>query len=63
MDNKIEQATMTRKQVAQYLNISLPMVPRLEQREKNPLPCLRVGRKVLYPVRLVDEWLAEEARR
>ena len=62
MDN-INPGTMTRKQIAQYLNLSIPMVARLERREENPLPCLRVGKKVLYPIRMVDEWLARESRR
>jgi excisionase family DNA binding protein len=62
MDN-INPGTMTRKQIAQYLNLSLPMVARLERRKENPLPCLRVGKKVLYPIRMVDEWLARESRR
>ena len=61
--DKVEKGTMTRKQVAKYLNLSIPTVAQLEQRRENPLPSLRVGKRVLYPVRLVDEWIESQARR
>jgi excisionase family DNA binding protein len=57
------QGTMTRKQVAEYLNLSIPIVIQLERRSDSPLPSLRVGKRVLYPVKLVEEWLEREAHK
>ena len=58
-----ETGVMTRKQIIKYLNLSAPTIAQLEKRIDNPLPSVRVGKRILYPVRLVDEWLAREARR
>lgn len=55
--------TMTRKQVAQFLNLSIPTIVKLERREENPLPGIRIGKKVIYPATLVNEWLDAEVRR
>ena len=55
--------TMPREMTAKYMTVSLPTLDALLQREENPLPCIKVGRKYLIPTALLDEWLKAEAER
>lgn len=47
------------KEMAKVLGIGERKLWELTNR--NEIPCVRIGRRVLYPVDLVREWLAKQA--
>ena len=58
----MDDTAYTRKQVAQVLHSSLPIVDKLLRRDQHPLPCVRLGaRKIVIPATSLVEWLEEEA--
>lgn len=59
----MESLNYVRKSCSQALGISLPMLDALLNRAENPIPHLRVGRKVLIPRAALEQWLLDEAER
>ena len=48
-------------QVAEFLGLSVPKVQELVRREGHPIPHITVGRRLVFPGLLLEEWLREEA--
>ena len=57
----MEKNTMSVKELAERMGISLPMAYDLTRRED--FPSLRVGARILIPIDAFKEWLAREASR
>ena len=55
---KVERTTLTMKETAEYLGISYWLVNQLVRRKQ--IPCARVGGRVLFRVRALDEYLKEK---
>jgi len=55
--------TLTRKEAAEYCNVSLPSLAAFLKRADNPIPHIKVGRKYVIPADGLREWLAQEAER
>ena len=47
----------TRAWVSETMGVGLITVDALIRRQEDPLPHIRVGRRVLIPVREFDDWL------
>lgn len=54
---------MTRKEVADFLRLSLDGVDTLVRRPEHPLPMLRAGRRLLFRLDAVLQWCEREAER
>lgn len=54
---------VTRQGTADLLGIGLSTVDRLINRRDHPLPHIRVGRRVLIPFGMLEDWIKEEAER
>ena len=52
---KVERTTLTMRETAEYLGISYWLVNQLVRRKQ--IPCARVGRRVLFRVQALDEYL------
>lgn len=59
----MEKLNYFRKEAAEAGGISLPTLDALLNRECDPIPHFRVGRKVLIPVDGFRNWLAAESER
>lgn len=59
----MEKLNYTRKEAAEVGCISLPTLDAFLNRENNPIPHLRIGRKVLIPVEGFRGWLMAESER
>jgi len=57
----MEKNTMSVKELAERMGISLPMAYDLTRRED--FPSLRVGARILIPIDAFKDWLAREASR
>lgn len=57
----MEKNTMSVKELAERMGISLPMAYDLTRRED--FPSLRVGARILIPIDAFRDWLAREASR
>lgn len=57
----MEKNTMSVKELAERMGISLPMAYDLTRRED--FPSLRVGARILIPIDAFKDWLAREAGR
>ena len=53
---------LNRSDLARELNLSVDTLQRWESRRVGP-PCVRVGRKVLYRMEAVREWLRDQEAR
>ncbi len=53
----------TRKEAADYCNVSLPTLDSYLQRRRDPMPSIHVGRKIIIPVEGLRQWLLDEAAR
>ena len=53
---KVERITLTMKETAEYLGVSYWLVNQLVRR--NQIPCARVGGRVLFRVKVLDEYLS-----
>lgn len=51
-------------EVGQALGLSKPTILQLTHRAHDPLPCVRYGqgRRMVFPVRLVQEWLERQTQ-
>ena len=52
---KIQRTTLTMKEASEYLGISYWLVNQLVRRKQ--IPCARVGGRVLFRVKALDEYL------
>ena len=53
---KVERTTLTMKETAEYLGVSYWLVNQLVIRKQ--IPCARVGGRVLFRVKTLDEYLS-----
>ena len=53
---KVERTTLTMKKTAEYLGVSYWLVNQLVRRKQ--IPCARVGGRVLFRVKALDEYLS-----
>ena len=53
---KVERTTLTMKETAEYLGVSYWLVNQLVRRKQ--IPCARVGGRVLFRVKALDEYLS-----
>lgn len=56
--SKVERTTLTMKETAEYLGVSYWLVNQLVRRKQ--IPCARVGGRVLFRVKALDEYLSEK---
>lgn len=54
--SKVERTTLTMKETAKYLGVSYWLVNQLVRRKQ--IPCARVGGRVLFRVKALDEYLS-----
>jgi len=54
--SKVERTTLTMKETAEYLGVSYWLVNQLVRRKQ--IPCARVGGRVLFRVKALDEYLS-----
>ena len=59
----MEKFTFGRKEAAEAVGVSLPTLDAMLNREANPVPHFRIGKKVLIPVESFRQWLIDEAGR
>ena len=57
---KIERTTLTMEEVAEYLGVSYWLVGQLVR--KNELPHFRVGGRVLFRKKVIDEFMEEQEK-
>ena len=55
--------TITRKEGAESMGIGVIAFDSLLRRQDDPLPSIRVGRRVLIPVKEFEEWLSRQTAR
>lgn len=55
---EVVRSTLTTKEAAEYLGISVDMVFKMV-REKR-IPHFRVGRRILFRVSSIDEWIEQQ---
>ena len=53
---KVERTTLAMKETAEYLGVSYWLVNQLVRRKQ--IPCARVGGRVLFRVKALDEYLS-----
>ena len=53
---KVQRTTLTMKETAEYLGVSYWLVNQLVRRKQ--IPCARVGGRVLFRVKALDEYLS-----
>lgn len=54
---------LSRREAAEYLGISLPLLDRYIHRSINPIPTIHTARRYLIPLASLDEWINAEAVR
>lgn len=57
---KVERTTLTMEEVAEYLGISYWLVGQLVR--KNELPHFRVGGRILFRKKIIDNFMEEQER-
>ena len=53
---KVQRTTLTMKEASEYLGISYWLINQLVRRKQ--IPCARVGGRVLFRVKALDEYLS-----
>lgn len=63
LDNyqKVERTTLTMKETATYLGVSYWLVNQLVRRKE--LPCAKIGGRVLFRVKSLDEYLEKQEQK
>ncbi len=56
----MEKLVLDRKSAAEVLGVSLPILDTFINREADPLPSFKAGRRVMIPVDTLRAWLANE---
>lgn len=59
----MDSMVFTRQEAADAMKVSLPTLDAYLKRERNSLPSITTGRRVLIPVKSFERWLEEEAAR
>ena len=54
---------MPRQQTADYMSIGLTSLDKIITRRDNPLPHIKVGRRVVIPRAALETWIREETER
>ena len=54
---------LTRQQAADYLNVGLTLLDRIIHRRDNPIPHIRVGKRVVIPRDALEAWISAEVER
>ncbi len=60
MNNISDKLTLTTAEACSLLQVSKPTLFSFINRQSDPCPCWRVGRKVLIPVRPLETWLERQ---
>ena len=55
---KVQRTTLTMKEAAEYLGVSYWLINQLVRRKQ--IPCSKVGRKFLFRVQVLDEYLSNK---
>ena len=63
MADTTEKLTYSRKECMEILGVGDATLQRLYTRDRNPLPSLRIGKKMFFPCDLFKQWLKDEAAR
>ena len=58
---KVQRTTLTMKEAAEYLGISYWLINQLVRRKQ--IPCSKVGRKFLFRIQVLDEYLSRKEKR
>lgn len=58
-----EKTMMSRQQAADYMSIGLSSIDKMIARRDNPLPHIKVGRRVVIPKAALETWIEEEIER
>lgn len=59
----MEKLVLTRKEACEAMGISMPVLSRYLNRERNPIPHFTTGRRIIIPAEAFREWLTDEAKR
>lgn len=59
----MEQGALNRKEAAAFIGTSVVTLDELLHRAEHPIPHINIGRRVIIPVRDLQEWLSAEAHR
>ena len=62
MTTRRHRTTMSLAEAARRAGLGRPMAYALARREELPFPWLRVGRRIVVPVRSFERWLYDRAR-
>ncbi|RDW15997.1 DNA-binding protein [Oceanobacillus chungangensis] len=54
----MKRSTMTAKETAEYLGISIDTVYKLVREKK--IPCFQIGRRKLFKREAIDNWIEEQ---
>lgn len=55
----VQKATYTRHEAGAVIGVSMTTLDALLKRKENPIPSVRIGRKVLIPIEKLHMWIAE----
>lgn len=56
----MEKTIANREWIREELCVSMTLVDRLLKRKNDPIPSIRVGRRVLIPIDSFQKWLARQ---
>ena len=51
------------KEAARAMGVSISTLQGLLRRKENPIPHIRIGRRIMIPVKALELWLLDECRR
>lgn len=57
MENRTERLVYTRKEASNVLGVGLVTLDALLRREKDPLPHVKVGSRILIPINALETWI------
>ena len=57
----MEKHTLNISELAEYLNIGRNNAYNLTRKEG--FPCVSIGKRLIVPIKALEEWLAEEAKK
>ena len=57
----MEQKTLSITELAEYLHIGRNTAYNLARKEG--FPCVSIGKRLIVPIKALEEWLAEEAKK
>lgn len=58
----VKRLTLSKKEAAEQLGVSLPTLDKLIRKKQNPLPAFHAGKSVKILAAKLDDWAKEELR-